>query len=530
MPCDARAIPRGRARFHFRTGSVAAFGALAIAAALVTFGRLHALTHADAIVPVLVSLQRWTPFYWDQERFGMLVPLLALPVRDPLWNLLLQRFLMTFGGLAAVLLLARHVLAGREWRLAGCLAVAALLVAWPAPWSFEYLWDQPYGLSLALALAGLAVTEPAAGAGPAAAGLRGPSRLAAGLLLVIAAHWVNAATGVLLLPLAAARAAVDALEGEPRRAVRERLLLEAGLLVAGLLAGHGLLRLYPILSGHPLRLALGTAPLASWPAAWAASFERAWREGGGWPAEVAVMAAGGVVLALALGRGGASGPGGAARSLRGDLLRALALAAAAGAYALFTAVLLWVRENAYHWRYLAPSAVLIQVGAAGLLADPLARRLRAARPALVVALALVPLAALDASGRPSLAAVRADLERQTGRWTADVRAAGCEVVAGDYWTVWPAVFHAAWTRAERSEGAPVWGLTHRANPTAPSWADRPRAEVRICRVRGKEREAERWLRSFHRWPVEVLERRETVDVLRALPEDGGGDGGEGDRR
>ncbi len=51
----------------------------------------------------------------------MLVPLLAVPVRDPLWNLLLQRGLLVLAGLAAVLLLARHVLAGRDWPLAGAL-------------------------------------------------------------------------------------------------------------------------------------------------------------------------------------------------------------------------------------------------------------------------------------------------------------------------------------------------------------------------------------------------------------------------
>ena len=54
--------------------------ALAVAAALVDLGGFHRLEQADSIVPVLVSLQRWTPFFWDQERFGMLVPLLALPV------------------------------------------------------------------------------------------------------------------------------------------------------------------------------------------------------------------------------------------------------------------------------------------------------------------------------------------------------------------------------------------------------------------------------------------------------------------
>ena len=82
----------------------------------------------------------------------MLVPLLALPVRDPLGNLLAAaRSCSGSAGLAAVVLLARHVLAGRDWPLAGALAAAGLLAAAPAPWLFEYLFDQPYGLSLALA-------------------------------------------------------------------------------------------------------------------------------------------------------------------------------------------------------------------------------------------------------------------------------------------------------------------------------------------------------------------------------------------
>src|SRR5512142_2694983 len=134
---------------------------------LVDLGAFHALEHADAIVPVLVSLQRWTPFYWDQERYGMLVPLLALPVRDPFWNLLVQRGLLVLAGLGAVVLLARHVLAGRDWPLAGALAAGGLLLAAPAPWLFEYLGDQPYGLSVALALAGLAVAERGAPGGGA---------------------------------------------------------------------------------------------------------------------------------------------------------------------------------------------------------------------------------------------------------------------------------------------------------------------------------------------------------------------------
>jgi hypothetical protein len=474
-------------------------GSLATAAALVDLGAFHALEHADAIVPVLVSLQRWTPFYWDQERYGMLVPLLALPVRDPLWNLLLQRGLLALAGLAAVVLLARHVLAGRDWPLAGALAAGGLLAAAPAPWLFEYLGDQPYGLSLALALAGLAVAEP----GPD--GRRGALRLAWGAVLVVLAHWVNAATGVFLLALAAARAGADLLEGEDRRAVRARLAVDGALLALGLALGQAFLLAWPAMTGHPLRLAMGALPASAWPRAWAAFLGNAWAAAGAWRAALAAAAGLGTALL-------------ATRPLRAHLpaalARAAALAAAALAYALFAGSLRWVEENAFHWRYLAPSALLVHLAAAALLAEPLARLPRLARAAGAAALALVPLAALAAYGPPSIARVRSDLDRVAGARTADVLAARCALVAGDYWSVWPAVWHARLALHERGEAREVWGVTHRTNPTVAQWWPE-RASLRICRPRGEDAQAERWLRAFHLWPVRLVERRATVDVLEA---------------
>jgi hypothetical protein len=492
-----------------RLGSVATFAALALAAALVDLGHLHRLEHGDSIVPVLVSLQRWTPFYWDQERYGMLVPLLVWPVRDPLWNLLLQRGLLILAGLAAVVLLARHVLAGRDWRVAGAIAAAFLLVAWPAPWLFEYLGDQPYGLSLALALAGLAWAEPVEGrrgGARAAAGAGGPSkrRIAAGLALVVLAHWVNAAAGVVLLPLAVARAAADRADGVAPAAVRSRLIVDAGLLASGLAAGQVLLRLAPIISRATVRVELAPVPVAQWPAAWGAFLGRAWAESGGWMIGAAALAAAGLGLLLLPGF----------RPLqRGALLRAGALAVAGVAYALFTGTLPWVRDNAFHWRYLAPAAVLLLVAAASLVAEPLARFARAGRWVLVAAVTAVPAAALLAAGAPSLTRVRADLDAVAGGHTEDVLAARCDLVAGDYWTVWPTVWHATWTARARGVGRPIHGITHRASPTAFDWWDRPRETLRICRPHGAERDAERWLGLFHLWPAEVVERRPTLDVL-----------------
>jgi len=85
-------------------------------AAWMDFGSLQAYQHADSLLPVLVSIQRWTPFFWGQDRFGMLVPLLAMPLRDPIANLLTQGWMMMSAALLAPFVVARFI-TGRtdEW-------------------------------------------------------------------------------------------------------------------------------------------------------------------------------------------------------------------------------------------------------------------------------------------------------------------------------------------------------------------------------------------------------------------------------
>jgi len=472
-------------------------GAVALAAALVDLGSFHRLEDGDAIVPILVSLQRWTPFYWDQERYGMLVPLLALPVRDPLWNLLFQRWLLALAGLSVPLLVARHVLAGRDWVLAGLLSAAGLLAFWPARWSFDFLGSQPYGLSLALALAGLALAEP---------GTRWGGRYlrwGMGLCVVLAAHWVNAAAGLVLLPLAAARAGVDRLEGADGPTVRRRLAVDGALLGAGLLAGQLLLRLDRPVGPYAGWSYSQLLPRAEWWHA-VAEFARAvsWSSGR-WPLFVTLCAAaGGALLSLPALR----------PHRRGALLRAAALVGAALAYAAGIALLRWVGENAWHPRYFAPAAVLVQVAAVGLLAEPLARLPEAARLAGVIALLLLPIAAVAAWGAPSLAGVREDLDRVAGARTDAILAARCDLLAGDYWTVWPSVWHANATLAHRGEGRRVWGVSHRCRPTAPQWQALPREQLRICVARGEERAASRWLEQCGAGPARLAERVDGVEV------------------
>jgi hypothetical protein len=483
---------------------------LAVAALLMDLGRMHSAEYADSIVPVLVSLQRWTPMYWDQERFGMLIPLLTVPFRDPLANLLVQRWIQALAGLASVSLLARYALGRATGWVAGLLAVSTLLLFLPTKWLFEYLAGQPYGLSIALSVSGLLVAQPRPEVG------RGRFRLAAGLVLCLLGHWSNAAIGLFLIPMALARAAVrwiehrerDEREGHQEESGDRRgLLIDMALLGAGLGFGQATIWLYPVLWGCPRQTDLTILPLREWPRSlWVLLQNGLQGAGPVWPAALGLTALLGLLLPWPRGRGGAVGP------RRIALIRVALLVVAAQPNALAMASLRWVLGNSSHWRYLSPSLVLIHVSIVSLLAEPLMRLRAVAFAARVTVLSLPALAALVVYGPPSMRHVRADLDVALGERTEDVLAARCDLVAGDYWSVWPTVWHASWVAHERGLPAP-YGLTYRASPTVPLWASRSRETLRICRVRGEEVAAEQWLRFYNLWPVREVETRRAVIVV-----------------
>jgi hypothetical protein len=83
---------------------------LLYAAATAATGWILLWHSSDTILSSLISLDRWVPYYWGESRFGMLIPLLAAPVRDPGMNLMFQTLLTVWSGLLAIDLM---------WRLCG---------------------------------------------------------------------------------------------------------------------------------------------------------------------------------------------------------------------------------------------------------------------------------------------------------------------------------------------------------------------------------------------------------------------------
>ncbi len=139
-----------------RVELILVFAVLVAAVVWMDLSSLHRFTNADSLMMSLVSLYKWTPMFWEQNRLGMLVPALAMPFRHPLTNMLVQGGLTTLSGLGSFYLLGYYVAGHRRGLTIGSLA-ALLFVLTQAAWQrfcyFIYIYQ--FHVSISLALLGL---------------------------------------------------------------------------------------------------------------------------------------------------------------------------------------------------------------------------------------------------------------------------------------------------------------------------------------------------------------------------------------
>ncbi len=489
----------------------------AASALLVDFGRFHRIHQGDTILSALISLYHWTPFYWDQNRFGMLIPLLALPFRNPFWNLLFQCGLSLFAGLGALMLFVRYVAGDSNWPLAALIAAFAAFVAGPRSPLFQAFWpDQVYAPGIATLLLGLLLLSrapaPRVSEGGAVQDRRSSfARRSAGVTLILIAYWVNMATPLLAVPLVLLRRAFveqrSAPGGKPNPFFDRELISLIALFALLAVAYWAFARVGPhaVTALNPLRL-------RRWPHAWSALAGKAWDVWMANPPSAALVAPALVGVALIAAPSWREQAG---RALRG----AAVLIYAAVIYFLEVSTSSWVQTNEYAVRYLYPSFMMFHAALATLSAVAAAALLgRWAEP--VVRLGSLPLlcaGALWAFGTPSLARVRADLDQTLGQRTADVLQARCTHLAGDYWTVWPAVFHANWKLYEAGERRVIVGVSEHA---ASLLAARPPGlpeQLRVCVPLGDNevQEAQKYLQTYSFPKLAPLGRHGTIELFAA---------------
>ena len=471
-----------------------AVAACAAAALWIDLGHFHRAEDGDSMLPVLISLQRWTPFFWDQDRFGQLVPLLAMPLKDPLLNLLFQRWLFLFAGLCSFLAAARWAFGRERWHLLGLLAAALWVGLMPLVRSYEFLGHHPYALSMLLGFSALAVEE-----GEGRRAFRWPAAAA----LMLLSHWVSSAMFVFLVPAALGKAVALAVgrRGDERRAPLGRGLREAGWSLGGGAAA----RAFNQLAGIKRTTALHPVPLEDWPRAWAELGRHLWADQAPqWLFWVCLAA--GVAGAVAVARSPRW------RREAADPARiGLGLLAGSAGYFLVAAVQAHVVESLSLIRYLYPALPLLELSLLAPAVLPLAQALdgRAFRAACALAAAGVLGGSAWTFGAPAPGSIRTDLEA-VSPVTAEVIALRCTHVAGSYWTVWPAVVMANAELYRRGEHRQVFGIAERAAVTLDlATAVRPE-DVRIA-VALDDAEAAGALRDFPR--LVTLERGRTIAVL-----------------
>src|SRR3954469_6164068 len=127
---------------------------------------------------------------------------------------------------------------------------------------------------------------------------------------------------------------------------------------------------------------------------------------------------------------------------------------------------LWVGMNRYSFRYMYPTLMAAGLAASIVFTALFARREQAWT--VVTTVALIAIAALR-YGAPSLGRIDRGLDARFGRDTAAIVRSGATVIAGDYWRVWPAVFHANLAFARDHRHAQVFGLAYRSEDTDMLW-------------------------------------------------------------
>jgi hypothetical protein len=194
---------------------------------------------------------------------------------------------------------------------------------------------------------------------------------------------------------------------------------------------------------------------------------------------------------------------------RGAIAAAACVVAIGAVNALVVGTSAWVSMNLYYPRYIFPTLMMLGVAGALVIASACA-----ARAGAVALLAATAVAAMVGAvyGVPSIARVSRRLDADLGRMTPEVIATGATAIAGDYWTVWPAVFHANVALARAHSDRQVYGVTYRSDATDALWY-RPNTSVLVAGRPGDASVAD--TAEQHHVSVALLEHRAAIDLFAA---------------
>lgn len=409
----------------------------ASAAVWITFAGIHAGHNADSLVFGLASVFRWTPFFWKQDRIGLLTPLVTSPVTDPVANLVLQVGITTFAGLCVPLLTIEVLRPSTTGRVAATLANALMLALAPERVVSNWLYECNYPQAMALAATGLLLLNRS-----------GTLRIVLAALCMGLACWIYLGVLAWLLPLVVARGVLRS-----GWRIDRRMLLELGLGTFGLAAGYAVMlvarSLYPDFISK-----VNTTFIAPsrWPTSWA-GFAESLDALLGFRTWIATLFALAVVGRLAK------------RSAEPSPAVAATILTPVVAEFVFLGTQYWPTINDYHPRYLIGTLIGAGTLRVWLATAPLQTWINGHRVSYILAGLALFAAATARFGWPASDRPRTDLKALCDRAMPELSVGEFDAVGGNYWATWPAVFGA------NADGRTVmiYGIAERANVLRPLW-------------------------------------------------------------
>jgi hypothetical protein len=455
---------------------------LLLCAISLSIGAIQATCNADAILPVIISLQHWTPFYWGQDRYGMLIPLLAIPFKSPIVNFAIQNILSFFLGMLAPLVIARYLYGRFEGYTIGLIALIFFVGLYPANSIQEYFGvAQPYGTALALCYTGMILLSTERHLGVI------KQRIAntLGGLLIVAAFWVTPSLIFTAFPISVliGMYQFEDLLSPEHTSFKQKFINRLSLYIKSKYFFVSIVILLAFLVSLILSKTsqfgavskYGFLPADQWLTCWN-SFLMSFIQMDLPTTTIRILFTIASITALLF----------CIFSKNAALRKVLIIIIVAVCCEFFTlGTIEWIKLNNFFGRYLLTSLFLLLVGLSGSIFIGLTHNhFKKTSPwfPLVTASVLLMIV-LVRFGSPSWQTMRASLKDNFGQNTQAVIDNQCTHFIGDYSAVWSTVFDVNRVLYEQNKPDTLWGITYRSENTIPLWKDQLNTNTCIASAR-----------------------------------------------
>jgi hypothetical protein len=404
--------------------------------------------HADSIVPILISTVKWEPFYWEQNRFGTLVPLLCIFIENPFLNYMAQSFIHIFCGLSVFFLISKILFEDRDLSLVvGSLSIGFFFFFFDPLSIYNYLNAcQPYGVSFFLFCISFLMFKNHA---------KNSILLACGFISTFLSLWVNISLITFALPLSAGFLLIS----------RERKYAYAGLAIVVAFIVNifyaKIMALYNTTSLRPL-------PVGKW---------------GGAVLNIAevfnpftpllkyvFLASIGISFVLLLIKKYPK-----LDQHKIDMPTYKNVVIFFVSFLIYTIPLFLFKHIAqfnYHPRYFLLSSILLLVFSVSVLVLTFKVNLFCGNPVVVLFIVTISFFTILKNFTVSFDSLpQKTLDRHFGKYQEVIFNQDIHFAVGDYWKVWPTVFHTNLSKYIKGDENKFWGIAHRAAPTKAMWQE-----------------------------------------------------------